>query len=191
MSTLQVDLLTGKTQSSEGSTAAGQERSEFTIENAAAVKESAQDQIEDLREIYPAPSDNLLKAVTLLSEAIFACNDAIQAEEVADKFRADDCMLKVQAASMQLFELRGIGDGFGVVATALLFTFVNKQGIPFIKSEMHAILRTLKALRSAPFSTLEKGVAVTEILELEGLVIDPVPLTDLLNEAQEAGFVDS
>jgi len=192
MSTFQLDLLTGKIHTATGSTAAAnQETGGFTIENAAAVSQSVQDQLEDLREIYPDPSPQLQRVITSLTEAILACNEAIQAEEAADKFRADDCMLKVQAASMELIELRGIGDGFGVVATALMFAFINKRGTPFSKIEMNAVLRTLKALRSAPFPTLENGAAVTEILEKAGLVIDPVPLTDLLREAQEAGFVDT
>ncbi len=191
MSTYQLDLRTGKTHTVTGCTgAATQEIGEFTIQNAAPVNERVQDQLEDLIEIYPEPSDKLLQVVTSLSEAILACNEAIQAEETADRFRADDCMLKVQAISMELFEFRGIGEGFGVVVTSLMFTFINKQGLPFSKDEMHAILRTLRALRSAPFCSLEKGVSITEILELAGLVVDPIPLTDLLTEAQEAGFVD-
>lgn len=188
---IQLDLLTGKTKSSVPFTGAPkQESGSFTIENVAASREHVHDQLEDLREIYPEPSNQLLQAVTSISEAIVACNEAIQAELAGDKFRADDCMLKVQATSMELFDLRGIGDGFGVVATSLMFAFINKHGIPFNRLEMHAILRTLKALRSAPFASLEKGVSMTEVLESAVLVIDPIPLTDLLTEAQEAGFLD-
>jgi hypothetical protein len=155
------------------------------------ITERVQDQLDDLKTIYREPSPQLLHAVTLLSEAAKACADALEAEDRVDRFRADDCMLRVQALVGELIGFRGIGDGFGIVATALMFAFINKSGIPFTKSEMQAVLRTLNSLRTGPFASMETAVAVTGILEKARLVIDPIPLGELFTEAQEAGFVDS
>jgi hypothetical protein len=189
---LKLDLTTGISQSVPSVTGAfAPGFAASAVQALAAIKESARDQLEDLKVIYSEPSPQLGQAVTLLSEAAFACVEAIDAEENSKRFRADDCMLRVQAISSQLFDFRSLGDGFGIVSTALMFAFINKNGMPFSKAEMYAVLRVLKTLRSAPFSSMENAVTITGILEQAGLIVDPLPLTDLLTDAQEAGFVDS
>lgn len=186
-----LDLMTGNSFTVPSAT--GAFIPELVPHNAAdsTIRERVQDQLDDLKAIYREPSPLLFHAVTLLSEAAGACAQAIDAEERADKFRADDCMLKVQALVTELIGLRAIGDGLGIVATSLMFAFINKGGVPFTKTEMRAVLRTLNSLRTAPFSSVESAVGVTGILEEAGLVVDPIPLADLFVEAEEAGFVDS
>lgn len=194
MSTLvtQLDLMTGESLSVPSATGAIiPEPMPQNIGLSDPVNERIQDQLDDLKNIYQEPSPQLLHAVTLLSEAARACTDAIESEERADRFRADDCMLKAQVLVSELVGFRGIGDGFGIVATALMFAFINKGGTPFTIAEMRAILRTLNSLRTGPFASLETAVVVTGILEKAKLVIDPIPLTELFTEAQEAGFIDS
>lgn len=163
----------------------------LTLQVKSTFNESVQDQLDDLNAIYGDPSPKLGQVLSLLTIAVDACKGAIDAEDRADKFRADDCMLSVQASVGDLFSYRSVGDGFAIVITALAFMFINKSGLPFTKREMYAVLRTMNGIRTAPFCNLESAVSMTEVLEDAGLMIDPLPLTDLLTEAQEAGFVDT
>jgi hypothetical protein len=191
MSTIvtQYDLLTGKSLEVPSVTGDLVSEGNATV-TPSKISENVQDQLDDLRAIYPEGRPQLVQVITLLSEAAKTCAAAIEAEAQNEKFLADDCMLKIQALIGELVKLRGIGDGFGIVTTALLFTFINKGGRPFADSEMRRVLRILNLLRTAPFLSIESAADATSILEEAGLAVDPLPLTDLLTEAQEAGFVD-
>lgn len=162
----------------------------FEVRGTEPATESVQDQLEDLKTIYGELSANLSVAIATLSEAIQACSDAIEADEAGNTIQADTSMLQIQAALPELFKARGIGDGFGIIVTALMFSFVNKGGSPFSRPEMHAVMRALKALWSTPFISTESAVEATACLEQAGLISDPLPLTDLFSQVEEAGLVD-
>lgn len=154
------------------------------------VDQRVQEQIRDLSALYPDPSPKLATAMALISEAVRNTVAAIEAAESDDQLKADNALLQVQAALPDLFRVREVGDGFRVVCAALLFAFENKNGSPFTKGQMYALLRAYKALWESPFMSAESAVAHTDVLEDSGLIVDPVLLTDIFSEAEEAGFVD-
>lgn len=184
---IQVNVLSGSVTTEGDTTVSGT----LKVEVSATARETAQELLDDLSQIYGDPGPRLSRVLALAVSAIDATKEAIEAEDKKDRFRADDYMLMVGACIGELFEFRGIGNGFAIVVAALTFAFINKRGLPFSSSEMYAVLRTLNAIRTAPFCSVEVAVATTEILESAGLTVDPIPLTDLLTDAQEAGFVDS
>lgn len=191
MSSQIIDLKTGSSVSAPSLTGALLPQSgEFELQVRERVGDAVQEQLEDLKIIYGEPSDLLNQAITVISEAVRACTVAISATEVGDRIQADSFMLQVQTFLPELFKLRKIGDGFGIICSALIFSFANKAGSPFTKSEMHVILRALQKLWSTPYISVENAIQVTEFLEQSGLIVDPVPLTDLFTYAEEDGLFD-
>jgi hypothetical protein len=163
----------------------------ITLEVKSTYSEEVQDLLDDLKYIYGQPSERLGQVLTLLSSAIAASKEAIEFEKKGENIRADEKMLYVQALLGDLFAQRSIGDGFSVVVGALTFAFVNKEGMPFDGPQLFAVLRTLNSIRTAPFCSTEAAIPITEVLEDAGLCVDPAPLSDLLEDAQEAGIVES
>ena len=108
---------------------------------AVSVNEPVRDQVEDLKAIYPEPSEHLSTAMRLVWDSLERLKAAIEAEETGNKFKADDSMLRVQSDLPALFSVRTISDGFGVIIAGLISAFANKQGSPFSKGEMFAILK--------------------------------------------------
>lgn len=153
--------------------------------------EEVKDILHDLEDIYGEISPMLGQVLSLLSSAIAANREAIDFQTKGNDLKADARMLLVQTQIEELFSLRrSVGEGFAVVIGALMFAFINKAGMPFGKKELYGVLGTLNAIRMAPFCSIERAVQYTEPLEQAGLVIDPIPLSDLLSEAEEAGFVE-
>lgn len=188
----QVQIASGQSIGSFGATGAQQlAPGAMKIEVRTTTSERAGDAIDDILSIYGEPSLKLGQAVMSLTSAIDICREAISFERDNDRIRADSRMVDLQAKVAELFSYRSIGDGFSAVIAALMFMFVNKAGLPFRQPEMFAILRTINSLLSAPYCSIESAVGIVQGLEDVGLVIDSKPLSDLLAEAQEAGFVDA
>jgi hypothetical protein len=162
----------------------------FQLQPAERVGEAVQDQLEDLKTIYGEPSANLSRAIEIISESIDSCVKAIESVGAGDKIQADSYMLQTQAVLPELFKLRQISDGFGIICSALMFSFVNRAGRPFQDREIHAVLRGLRALWSTPYLSIWDAVCVTDDLEQAGLIVDPIQLTALFTYAEEAGLVD-
>jgi hypothetical protein len=155
------------------------------------LSDAVRDQLDDLRAIYGEPSDSLQRVIESLTEAIEFCKEALVAKNEGNGLAADDNMAKAQITIAGLINHRKAGQGFDIVIGALTLAFTNKAGIPLRESEILAVLQTMNQLRNGPFSSVEKAVAITETLENAGLVVDPLPLTDLLMDAEEAGLVES
>jgi hypothetical protein len=162
----------------------------FELRGTEPASEAVQGQLDDLRTIYGEPSASLSRAISIVTDAIAACSNAIEASDAIDKIKADIFMLQIQASLPELFEMRGIGDGFGIIVTALMFSFLNKTGSPFSKPQILAVMRALRALWSTPFVSVEGAAEVTDLLDQAGLIADPLPLTDLFVGVEEAGLID-
>lgn len=160
------------------------------IRNEDSNNQRVHDHLTDLSAIYPDPSDGLAPAMNVVSESMKACQKAIEAERKGDKLKADGLMLRAQALLPDMVAVRGIGEGFGIVTAALVFLFANQQGVPFSLVQIIALLRAYKSIWEAPFMSVDRAVAITDDLEETGLVVDPIPLTELYSQAEQDGFVD-
>lgn len=148
------------------------------------------DQIADLKSIYPDPSPELANAMRAVAESIDFCINAIDTERAGDRMGADEFMLHAQALLPDLVRVKHLSDGFGILVAAHVFLFANKAGAPFSSDQMLALLKSYRAMWNSPYLTEESAVTITDDLEAVNLDVDPSPLTQLFNEAEEAGLVD-
>jgi len=191
MGSQMVDLQTGVSRSVPDATGTPDSVPKvFTVGTSDLTAERVRDQIDDLKAIYPEPSSGLGTAMRIIAESIDFCVKAIEAERAGDRMSADEFMLHAQALLPELVSVQRLGDGFGIVVAALVFLFANMSGAPFSSEQMFAVLKSYRALWTSPFLSQDSAVTITDDLEDANLAVDPLPLTELFNDAEEAGLVD-
>jgi hypothetical protein len=138
--------------------------------------------------LYPATKESapdVLIALGLLADAIAILEDARMASKAKDLVMADRYVQRFQAALPGLFAPRGIGDGYGVIINSLHFAFINQRGKPLSFDQLTTVWRVLRELRNGPFVQFEQALEYVGELETSGLQIDPGPISELLDDADD------
>lgn len=138
--------------------------------------------------LYPATKESapdVVTALDLLAKAIKLLEDARQANKKTDMVLADRYVQRFQSSLSSLFERRSIGDGYGVIINSLHFALVNQHGQPLSYDQLTASWRILKELRNGPFIQFEEALDRVAELEASGLQVDPVAISDFLNDDEE------
>jgi hypothetical protein len=140
----------------------------------------------DTARLYDAPvgdTSNIVRALELLKRVSDYFAEARKASSLID---ADRSLQRAQKLLPQLFALRSIGDGFGVIVNSLYVAFANLHGKPMNKAQIEVVWRVVRDLRTRPALTLEQGIHVVEELEESGLEVDPPELAALLEDSKSA-----
>ena len=129
----------------------------------------------------PGARADLVDALELLAKAIPTLERARNALRAKDDIQSDHDAHSVQLLLPDLFRCRTIGDGFASIINAIEIALVNRRGEPLNESQLVAILRTFKDLRSRPFVSFENAQQSIEELETVGLQVDPTALGELFD----------
>lgn len=132
--------------------------------------------IDRLYEGSTSTNSQMVSALELLKTAADLLNEGRLS---GNPMEGDRALQRVQLLLPKLFELRGIGEGFGLLITTLHFAFVNMHGVPPTQNQLNAVWRTIRELRNRPMMTMDQIVDRVEELETAGFQVDPSDLETL------------
>jgi hypothetical protein len=132
-----------------------------------------------------AVSSDLRNAIRLLSVATERLDEALAATRRRETIAADDALQHFQAMLPELFCLRGLGDGYGMVINALMSAFESTEGTPLSEPQLLAVTRLVKKIHSEPFLNINAAAEAVGALESVGLVAEPREL-DILADLLDA-----
>jgi hypothetical protein len=135
------------------------------------------------------PWDALYPAEEIIDPKIVAAQrlltDVIKNIEIAsrdynsDPISADDHAQSTLPLLAELFCCRSIGEGFAVIVNAITIGLLNRHGEPLSQKQLHAIMRSLKSLKSHLFLRYDAALRILIELKQVGLNIHPETLQHL------------
>jgi len=129
-------------------------------------------------------SSDMRNAIRLLSVGTERLEEALGASRRQETVAADDALQRFQGMLPELFCLRSLGDGYGMIINALLYAFENLEGTPLTESQINAVVRLVKKVRTELFLNINIAAEAITALESAGLVVEPRELdvlADLLD----------
>ena len=133
-------------------------------------------------QLYPGReglSSELDTALRLLAMGEERVQEALMALRNGEPIPADHALQRLQAMLPELFCLRELGDGFGMIVNALIWSFQNLDGSLLGEPQVRGVAQALKTLRTEPFTTVNAAVDLVTCLENIGFVTEP-PQMDIL-----------
>jgi hypothetical protein len=133
-------------------------------------------------ELYPFSDVNdavLFQALEMLGECVEVLESAQRIDPTTDYIGFDEQMMKARSSLRDLFDLRSIGDGFGSVVNAILWSLKNKDTETLNRKQLSIILESLKELKRKPLMHFDTAMSVVDQLEEADLVVEP-PILDTL-----------
>lgn len=112
-------------------------------------------------------------ALSLFQEGIVLAEEAKKHMKEEDYFAADDAIVRLHGLMPEMFACRDIGDGYGAIIGALMFSLENKQGDPLDEHQINVLLRVLRKTRSSPFMAFDASVDLIMMLDDVGFVTEP------------------
>ena len=137
--------------------------------------------------LYPATEgavSNLVKALSLLGDAISLLDNARIAITNREDIVADRFVQRFQHLLPQLFAARNIGDGYAVIVNSLHFGFINQAGRPLTLEQITTVWRMLRELRNAPFVQFDQALEQVSEIEASDFRVDP-PILSAFTEAED------
>ena len=138
-----------------------------------------------INDLYPAIDESsslFASALPALSSSIKYFDQALDSMDSDDAISADQAVQRAQALLPELFCLRRIGDGFGLVISAVDSAISNKQGLPLSRDEVASLKRALSEIKERPFLKIDQAVDLTMVLEDRGLNVELPELNRLAEE---------
>jgi hypothetical protein len=133
-------------------------------------------EISSMQDLYPAaaelqtPLANALKLLQLVHSELFSALSALRSDDLID---SDDRVQRAHAVFRELFCLRNLGDGFGIVINSCLCSLDNKRGEPLNEKQIIGLAHSVDFLASQPFASAIQGAELAERLEALGLEVYP------------------
>jgi hypothetical protein len=135
-------------------------------------------------ELYPFSDVNdavLFQALEMLGECIGVLESAQRIDPLSDYIGFDEQMMEARALLKDLFDLRSIGDGFGSVVNAVLWSLRNKDTETLNRKQISTLLESLKELKRKPLMHFDTAMSVVDQLEEADLIVEPSMLDDLIS----------
>lgn len=135
-------------------------------------------------ELYPFADVNdavLFQALELLGECIGVLESAQSIDPSSDYIGFDEEMMQARALLKDLFDLRSLGDGFGSVVNAILWSLKNKDTETLNRKQLSIVLESLKELKRKPLMHFDTAMSVVDQLEEADLIVEPSVLDDLIS----------
>ena len=146
---------------------AGSDDDDFTVKARKSIS------IDDLYSEREALSIAFTTALSLLQEGVELAEEAKKHVREDDLFSADDAIVRLHSLLPEMFACRDIGDGYGAIVGALMFSLENKGGDPLDERQVKALLRVMRKIRSFPFMGFDAAVDLIMLLDDAGFVTEP------------------
>jgi hypothetical protein len=137
-------------------------------------------------ELYPFSNVDdaaLFQALQLLTDCVKVLESAQRIDPDADYIGFDEQMMRARALLRDLFSLRSLGDGFGSVINAVLWSLKNKDTETLTRKQIATLLESVKELKRKPLMHFDTAMSIVDQLEEADLVVEPSMLNDLVDLA--------
>jgi hypothetical protein len=135
-------------------------------------------------ELYPFSNVDdaiLFQVLQLLGDFIKILESAQQMDPAVDYINFDEKMMRARAMLRDLFGLRSLGDGFGSVINAALWSLKNKDTETLTRKQIATLLEAMKELKRKPLMHFDTAMSIIDQFEEADLVVEPSMLNDLID----------
>ena len=142
----------------------------------------------DMEALYPfaESGDGLVLAGRLLATCVDHLELVQTIDAAKDFISYDEQMMRVRVGLRELFALREIGDGFGSIVNAVLWS-VSIQEEPLTRRQLQVVILALQELSRRPLMHFDSAMAVIDELEDAGLATE-CDFIDSLLDVEEANI---
>jgi hypothetical protein len=179
-----IDTATTSTSSPAGRTDAGSQENLSASFITRSVHDGEKYLVLRPNELYPFSDVNdavLFQALEMLKDCVRVLELAQRIDPLADYIGFDEEMMEARAILRNLFDLRSIGDGFGSVINAILWSLKNKDTETLNRKQLSTVLESLKELKRKPLMHFDTAMSVIDQLEEADLVVEPTMLDELID----------
>jgi hypothetical protein len=144
--------------------------------------------IPQVAELYPdytsLQSSSLGTVLNLLNECLQYSDIAMNSIDESPII-SDEAMQQVYFRITELFCLRDLSEGFGMLMTALIACFENQNGLACNISQINAIHYCITELKNKPYLNAENSLNLSDQLTQAGMEIIPPHVKELTKYLSE------